>query len=391
MGQLTSRERMLRVLNCQEPDHIPCCFMNFRALRERSNSFYELVKDELTMGLDSQLIFPSFAGVRPPEHPGLRGLPIRFHEEVQIREWQENGSDDFGVLHKEYSTPAGVLTTSMRISDDWPFGQHIPFVDDHLIPRAIKPLVTGSEDLEALQYLFIPPQREDIARFKEEAKRARAFAREYNVLLSGMMGIGLDMAHWLCGTQNLMIMTMEQPGFVADLLEMIHLWNMQRMEVILSAPVDIYIRRSWYEGCDSITPKFVSDVVLPRLKNEVDLAHEHGAKFGFTCTSGTTAMLDCYLEAGFDVLIGIDPVQDQYLDMQLLRKKLGNRICLWGGISTMTIEQEIVEDKVRSAVRKAIETFRGTAFILSPIDISIDAPRTWRNVNILIDEWCKHW
>jgi len=206
-----------------------------------------------------------------------------------------------------------------------------------------------------------------------------------------MMGIGLDMAHWLCGTQNLMIMAMEQPGFVADLLEMIHLWNMQRMEVILSTPVDIYIRRSWYEGCDSITPKFVSDVVLPRLKNEVDLAHEHGAKFGYTCTTGTTAMFDCYLEAGFDVLIGIDPVQDRYLDMQLLRKKLGNRICLWGGISTMTIEQETVEDKVRSAVRKVIETFRDTAFILSPIDISIDAPRTWRNVNILIDEWCKHW
>jgi len=37
---------------------------------------------------------------------------------------------------------------------------------------------------------------------------------------------------------------------------MIHIWNMQRMELVLSAPVDLYIRRAWYEGCDFITPSF---------------------------------------------------------------------------------------------------------------------------------------
>jgi hypothetical protein len=48
--------------------------------------------------------------------------------------------------------------------------------------------------------------------------------------------------------------------------------------------------------------------------------------------------------------------------------------------------------EVRSAVRQAIQTLGPRGFILSPVDnITVDAPLTWRNVDILIDEWRKHW
>jgi len=106
----------------------------------------------------------------------------------------------------------------------------------------------------------------------------------------------MDMADWLCGMQNLMFLAMDQPGMVVDLLEMIHVWNMQRMELVLSAPVDLYIRRAWYEGCDFITPGFFRSAVLPRLKIEAELTHAHGAKFGYICSSGTQPLLDAYLE-----------------------------------------------------------------------------------------------
>jgi hypothetical protein len=52
------------------------------------------------------------------------------------------------------------------------------------------------------------------------------------------------------------------------------------MEVGLLAGVDLYIRRARYEGCDLIPLKFFRDVVLPRLRAEVELAHAEGAKFG---------------------------------------------------------------------------------------------------------------
>lgn len=388
MATMTSRERMLRALNLQSVDHIPCCFMSFSVLRKRLNEdWYEVAKAERAKGLDAMLFIPAAPRPARPEHPDLRGLPVRFPTDVQIREWR-----DGDCLHKEYVTPRGSLTTGIRLSEDWPHSDHIPFVDDYQVPRSLKPLIIGPEDLEVLQHLLLPPQDEDIAQFKLEAQQAHTFAKEHDVLLAGGWGVGMDMANWLCGMQNLMILMMEQPDFVSQLLEMIHTWNKARMEVVLSAPVDLYIRRAWYEGVDFVTPGFYRDAILPRLKAETALAHERGTKFGYICSSGTRPMLDFYLEAGIDVLIAVDPIQGTYTDLPLMKRKLGQRICLWGGVSGAVTVEQGSEDQVRAAVRDAIQTLGPRGFILSPVDnITVDDPRTWHNIDILIDEWRRSW
>jgi hypothetical protein len=382
---------MLGAISLEDVDHIPCCFMSFTALRKRvDDDLYRLVEAELAMGLDSMLFIPSAPRADRLDHPDLRGLPVRFHPEVKIKEWRESVRDDFDILHKEYSTPAGKLTTRVRLSEDWTHGDHIPFIDDYQVPRALKPLITGPEDLPALTYMLIPPSPEDVARFEAEAERAGAFAARQDVLIAGGWGVGMDMADWLCGMQDLMVFTIEQPGFVIELLEMIHAWNTQRMEVVLSAPVDLFIRRAWYEGCDFVTPDFFRQAILPGLKAEADLAHERGVKFGYICSSGTAPLLDYYLEAGIDVLIGIDPVQGTHTDLALLKDRLGGRVCLWGGVSGAITVETGTEQQVRAAVRHAIEVLGPRGFILSPVDnITVDSPHTWKNVEVFIDEWKK--
>ena len=393
MAELNSRERMMRTLNFQQTDHFPCCFMSFSALRKRhQENMYELAKAERAMGLDSMLFIPIAPRPKRLDHPDLRGLPVRFHPEVTVKQWREEVDGSFDMLHKEYITPAGTLKASVRLSEDWPHGDHLPFIDDYQIPRAEKPLVTRPEDLAALQFLLIPPQQDDVAQFRQEARAARTFIEDHGVLLAGGWGVGMDMANWLCGMQNLMILGIEQPAFVTDLLEMIHVWNKGRMEVVLSAPVDLYIRRAWYEGCDFVMPDFYRDVILPRLKAEVDLAHQRGAKFGYICSSGTKPMLDYYLEAGIDALIGLDPIQGTHTDMPLMKDKLGGRVCLWGGVSGAVTVELGTEEAIRSAVREAIEMLGPDGFILSPVDnITIDEPLTWSNLDIFIDEWRRHW
>jgi len=175
-----------------------------------------------------------------------------------------------------------------------------------------------------------------------------------------------------------------------QLLEMIHQWNKQGMEVVVSVLVDLYIRRGWYEGCDFVTPAFYRRVIAPRIKAEADLAHEHGVKFGYICSSGTRPMLDNYREAGIDVLIGVDPVQGTYTDLPLMKRKLGDAIALWGGVSGAITVELGEEPAVRAAVRHAIETLGPQGFVLSPVDnITVDASRTWENIRIFIAEWKK--
>jgi uroporphyrinogen-III decarboxylase len=388
MESLNSRQRLLRALAHRDVDYVPCSFMSFTILRNKLNQdLYALAKAELGMGLDPMLFLPTLSRLERLNHPDLRGLPVRFHPDVITKTWQE-GDSHTGRLFKEYETPAGKLSTSVRLSEDWPHGEFIPFVDDYQIPRSGNPLITSQKDLEALQYLLTPPEEADVQAFSLEASIARSFAEENGVLLAGGWGVGMDMADWLCGMQNLMVLMHDQPGFVSQLLEMIHRWNMQRMEVVLSAEIDLYIRRAWYEGCDFVVPKFFQREVLPRLKAEADLAHERGVKFGYICSSGTKPMLDFYNEAGIDVLIGIDPVQGTYTDMPLMKEKIGERVCLWGGVSAAVTVERGSEAEIRSAVRHALETLGPKGMILSPVDnFTVDEPKTWNNIEIFIDEW----
>ena len=390
MQELTSRDRMLLTLRRQPADYVPCSFMSFTALRRRcQENLYELVKAERARGLDSFLFIPTLPRPQRPDHPDLRGLPVRFHPSVRLREWREDAPGQHATLYKEYSTPAGKLETGVRLSDDWPHGNRIPWVDDYQVPRSTKPLLTGDPaELEALQYLLTPPPSDDVAQFELETARAQAFTREQGVLLAGGWGVGADMANWLCGFENLMLLAHEQPAFVHQLLEMIHRWNHQRMAVVLSGRVDLFIYRAWYEGCEFVTPKFYRDVILPHLKSDIALAHEHGALFGYICSSGILPLLHDYREAGIDVLIGVDPVQGTHTDLAAIKKQTAERICLWGGVSGAVTVEMGEEEEVRVAVRQAMETLGPAGFILSPVDnLTVDAPQTWRNLEVFIDEW----
>jgi uroporphyrinogen-III decarboxylase len=388
MTSLTSRQRMLRAFSLQEVDHIPCAFMSFTALRKRFNEdLYRLANAEVEMGLDSYLFIPSLPRQQRGEHPELRGLPVRPHPSVQIRERREGDT-----LFKEIITPGGNLATSVRISDDWPHDDHIPFIDDFQVPRATQRLVNGPQDLPALSYLLTPPTQEDAARYRAEIQRAQSFTEGLGIALVGGWGVGMDMINWLCGMQELMAATMQQEDFVGEVLEMITRWNIERMRLVLSAPIDLYIKRAWYEGCDFVTPGFYRRQILPRLKREVDLAHEHGVKFGYICSSGLEPMLDLFLESGIDVLIGIDPLQGRRTDMRRVKERIGERICVWGGVSGAITVELGSEDDVRTAIRTAITTLGPRGLVLSPVDnITVDAPLTWQNIDIFLDEWRKSW
>lgn len=383
---------MLRALQREACDYVPCCFMSFTAMRKRVNEdLYALVDAEQAMGFDSMLFIPTASRLQRPEHPDLRGLPVRFGPGVKCRSWSEQPADGARILHREFQTPDGILATSVQISDDWLYDDQIPFISDHCVPRGLLRLVTGPADLPALRHLLVPPTPEDVAAFQKEAETARDFARNRGVLLAGGWGVGADMLNWLCGMEPLMIHTHTNPGFVADLYELVHQWNKRRMEVVLSAGIDLYIRRAWYEGCDFIPLRFFRDVVLPRLKAEADLAHEKGAKFGYICSSGLAPMLDYQMEAGIDVLIGVDPVQGTSTDLGQIKRKTENRMCLWGGVSGAITVEMGTEQEIRLAVREALHAMGPNGLILSPVDnITVDAPKTWSNLEIFRDEWQLH-
>ena len=73
----------------------------------------------------------------PPRPPvvvsdtyNLHGLPVHPDPRVSIREWKISIAGEHPILVKEYHTPEGVLRVEVERHADWPWGEHVPFLDD---------------------------------------------------------------------------------------------------------------------------------------------------------------------------------------------------------------------------------------------------------------------
>lgn len=377
---------MLAALNCQEVDHPPCSFMIFGALLQSSESYLDFVDQQFALGLDAVVMLPPRQPVVRNDHYNLYGLPVSFSPKVTIEEeviYPEGSSDP--LMIKTYHTPAGDLMARVRHTEDWRWGDHVPFLDDYLIPRSEKFLVEDPDDLPAFQYLLVPPSTAEIDLFHLECAPIKAYAQQHNLLCTGGWGVGMDMIGWIHGLKSLVYDVYDRPDFVRDLFAMIAKWNRQRMSVSLTAEIDLYIKRAWYENTDFFTPKIWKELILPELCKDVTLAHQAGVKFGYIITANAMPLLDLIAQAGVDVLIGVDP---QAYDLPATKAVLGKRVCLWGGVNGHLTVEHGTPESVRAEVSNALNTLGPDGFILSPVDnVREYNPRALENVTTLIQTW----
>lgn len=380
----SSRERMLIALENKESNYIPCSFMMFGALAEKCKDQFEFIERQLGLGLDTKVELPE--------------LPFRFHPEVKVKEWKQK-TENGHLLHKEYQTPSGKLISIVRKTEDWPYGNCVPLLNDYLAPRSKKFLIEKRGDLEALRHLFSQPTVDDVVVFRKQANELKRFAGKKDLLVSGGWissgsekgmdqdagTMGADALMWLCGMEKALFLAMDEPETIKELLQIISEWNIKRMEIYLEEGIDLLIRRAWYESTDFWSPSLYHRFIYPVLKKEIELVHQAGAKFGYIMTSGVMPLLGDFLELGIDVLIGVDPVQGKGTDLKVLKERLNGRICLWGGVNgALTIEKG-KEKEVEDAVEESISILGPKGFILSPVDnVTDNSERTWNNVKTMI-------
>ncbi|MCK4375743.1 MAG: hypothetical protein KAX19_10455 [Candidatus Brocadiae bacterium] len=374
--RFSSRERMLAALACGEPDHVPCCFSAFDILRHRCSDEFDYVDKQLEMGLDAAVQMPT--------------PPVRHDCRVTVKEWREDSAGQpYPILHKVYETPAGPLRTMIVQSEDWPWGDHVPFMDDFLIPRSRKFLLTPDDNLDALRYLLAPPTDADLDALRQLAGRLKAWAGERELLTTGLYGMAGDVACWLCGMQNLMLMTVDDPDFVRQVLAIIEDWNRRRMQPVLEQGVDLFIRRAWYENADVWSRTHYREFILPGLRRDAEMVHQAGAGFGCLMSCASMPLIDMMMDAGVDVLVGVDPAQDRTMDLRLLKQKTAGRMCLWGGVCGYLTVERGTPDDIRRQVQDAISVLApGGGFILAPVtNVREDNEHVWRNVAALIEAW----
>ncbi len=382
---------MLAAFDRRESDHVPCSFMLWGGLHVACRDYPEFIERQLAFGLDTVVELP----MRPPrvvnDHYNLHGLPVSHDPRIHIHEEiARMPGEEWPIMVKEYHTPAGILRAEVRQTRDWRWGDHVPFLDDYIEPRARKFLISEQKDLDALRYLLVAPTAAERTAFHSDATAGRQIARKHNLAVSGGWGVGADMFGWLHGLERMVMDVYDRPELIEEFLDIVEEWNHARQSVVMEAGIDLFIKRGWYENCDFWTPGYWRRFLFPILRREVDAAHERGVRFGYLITSSSMPLLDMLLELGIDVVIGLDPAQ---WDLEEAEKKLGGKVCLWGGVNGHLTVERGTQARVREEVRRALTVLGpGGGFVLSPVDnVREDTVRTKENVVALIDEWRSQW
>ena len=389
----SSRERMLAAINLQEPDHVPL----WNLWTEHTRTEYawddgsgrggtwadqiERAEALLARGLDDTLMLWTAADRRPLFEAALAraGVTTRVRKETRP-------SQPYPILMKEWHTPKGTLRQICKQTKDWPHGDDIPLYSNWAMARSIEYLVKGPEDLEKLAYLFPPLGADEIALFREEAKRVKSAARRLNVMLEGGWISGSDALLLLCGVTPLLTAAVDDPEYVAAALKLLHDWQRPQVEMLLEEGVDTVVYDAWYDTTRFWSPRLYRQLLKPFIKEMIDLTHQGGAKFSYILTSGIMPLLDDFVEMGIDILWGVDPVQGD-ADLPVVKQKLGGKVCIWGGMNSVLTLQHGSRQEIRDAVTEAIRILApGGGFVLFPVD-QIFAYTPWENFEIMVERW----
>ena len=386
--RMTSKERLLRAFCRQPVDHVPL-FLRFWAIGEKQNDSPRPWRDQigrcettLSWGLDDTLrLEPPLGYVENYSPDGLPGVAF------DIRRTPPAMGERYPLLTKEYHTPAGSLQTTVKITEDWLWGDDIHLFDDYNIPRLVEPLVKTLDDLPSLAYLLGEPTETQINAFKNQANDLRSHAARLGVILDGGWTSLGDATMWLCGMERILYAQMDEPEFVDALIDTIFTWEMRRLDWILAEGIDVVVHGGWYEGTDFWTPRNFRRYLKPRLKQMITKIHDHGVKFRHNITKGWKPIREDLVEIGVDCIAGIDPDQDR-LDLAECKRAIGDRVCLMGGVnSAMLFEPDTADSQIRQAVDHAMTCLApGNGFILYPVDTILNS-QPWDKVMILIDRW----
>ena len=74
----SSRQRMLAALDQQEPDHTPCSFMLYNALKATCRGYEEFILRQIELGLDPYVQLPARPPVVVNDYYNLHGLPVSY-------------------------------------------------------------------------------------------------------------------------------------------------------------------------------------------------------------------------------------------------------------------------------------------------------------------------
>lgn len=347
---LTSRERVIKALNFEEPDRVPIDLGGFQTgIHKRA---YEDVLAYLGLEEELEILDPVQQLVKPSEdvltrfHVDTRYIvahaPQSFHGNIELHErdgrlWHDL-KDEFGVV---WSMPDD-QQLYMDIS-------HHPLADATL------------DDIQ--DYPF--PNGNDPTRFTGVREQALDMRNNTPYALStGIFGVVYEVCWYMRGLERWFIDMIENPAFCEALLDQTLKYCLDYATGFMQAVgdlVDVVMIGDDLTGQKGplFSPKFYRQVVKPRQKKLVQhLKSLTNAKIWYHTCGACTIYIPDLLDNGIDIL---NPIQISAKDMEpkRLKREFRGQLVFWGGgIDAQHVLPFAAPEEIRQHVKRNLEIFK---------------------------------
>ena len=346
---MTSRERVLRTLKYQETDRVPFGIMGTNAPAEQrmAKELKCSCVEELYRLLDLDIWHLS--------------QPLKYKGENRV--YKGRPADFWGV--------------PLDISSQGDTGMDHPLAE-----------VSSVDEVEA--YVF--PKIEDF----DASWLDRTLDEHGEFAIEG--GLWAPIFHnmtWLCGFETTLMNLAEEPEISKALLRRItDFWVDYARMVLETARGRILIMQNCNDfGTQRdllISRSMFCEFFKPELKRLYDVIKEYDVAVLQHSCGAVSEIYDDFIESGVDIM---NPVQVSAagMDIPTISRRFGGRVVLYGGIDTQHVLPEGPEERIRGAVREALDCFRDCkGYILGPSQ-GIEADIPTEHVRILFDEAIKYY
>jgi len=361
---LTPRERVLAVLNHEEPDRVPIVIGVSNATSMRMKP-YRALKRLLGINAPDRYLYdwPELGTVEVDEetlqrlHVDVRGVWDRHPD------W---------VYEKNRNRPPGA-----PFFDAWGIGQ-VEITHGTWFPH-IHPLAEAEsvEDIERYPW----PDPNDPTRLRDVRERAEALARDgqYAIMATPWLLFPFERAIVMRDMERFFIDLVQNPDFAQALLRKTLEVCKGMMGTFLDAlgdNVDI-IKIGDDLGTQTsllISPRMYRRYIKPIHAEYVQFIREHTrAKILFHTDGDVFPLLDDLVEIGIDILNPIQTSAGRMSDLKELKKRYGRNLVFCGGIDTHRVLPYGTPDEVRQEVRRVIEALApGGGYMLAAVHTIMD-------------------
>lgn len=355
MKELTSRERILSIVNGDIPDRVPATVHQWQHYHLKHYMHCDDALDAfLQVGLDA-LIYPPWIN------------------DTQSEYWQEHRSvtsrpDGSREIVLTVTTPKGALTQK-SISTDYTTSE-------------IEYLVKNPDDIYLVEKYWPVPKMEHGAVLSE--KKRLGDNGIYRAFTNGPQGSPWQDACCFCGTENMIYFSYDRPEWVIEFLGILLEKKIEFYKNNLIPGVFEMIETGGGAASNTvISPKMFKKFCLPFDKKQHDIIHDIDPNIAIsyhTC-GGMLKLLDLIPQNGCDFSETLSPVGcggdiRDGIDEKTVKQILGSKVKLIGGINQIQALTYGSKNDIYEDVKRAFEGYgKNGGYIMMGSDHFFHAPK----------------